>query len=103
MDGRPEPAVTERNGLPLLEPFGERLVEMHAWRAAAGRPGRRRYGLGFDIVRHTERVAQGVKEHDSRSHLWEPYEAFPWIALLLALVWATVRVMRGSISAAMAS
>jgi len=31
VDGRRDPAVTERSGLPLLEPFGERLVEMHAW------------------------------------------------------------------------
>ena len=36
VDGRPDPAVTERSGLPLLEPFGERLVEMHAW-ACRGR------------------------------------------------------------------
>ncbi|MFD8543040.1 hypothetical protein [Streptomyces sp. NPDC059649] len=31
MDGYADPTVTPRTGLPLLTPFGERLVEMRAW------------------------------------------------------------------------
>ncbi|MBL1087983.1 MULTISPECIES: SMI1/KNR4 family protein [Streptomyces] len=31
MDGYADPTVTRRTGLPLLTPFGERLVEMRAW------------------------------------------------------------------------
>ncbi|MCM2389787.1 SMI1/KNR4 family protein [Streptomyces albipurpureus] len=31
MDGYVDPTVTERTGLPLLVPFGERVVEMRAW------------------------------------------------------------------------
>ncbi|MEV0407335.1 hypothetical protein [Actinoallomurus sp. NPDC050550] len=163
MDGHRDPAVTGRSGLPLLEPFGERLVEIHAW-ACRGRwigcgttrtdddlrlilllaeraepamdglpegvswadrvvavtgsdtdltnpvdwaavehrmgtalPGDYKrlaelFGSGafdaylrfyvpnagissFDIVRHTEQLAQWVKENDSRQ--WKPYEVFP--------------------------
>jgi hypothetical protein len=36
VDGHADPAVNERSGLPLLEPFGNRLVEIHAW-ACRGR------------------------------------------------------------------
>lgn len=36
MDGYADPTVTGRTGLPLLAPFGERIVEMRAW-AHAGR------------------------------------------------------------------
>ncbi|MEU5011196.1 hypothetical protein AB0G35_13025 [Streptomyces sp. NPDC021749] len=31
MDGYADPTVTPRTGLPLLPPFGERLVDMRAW------------------------------------------------------------------------
>ncbi|GAA3797949.1 SMI1/KNR4 family protein [Streptomyces phyllanthi] len=31
MDGYADPTVTPRSGLPLLTPFGERIVEMRAW------------------------------------------------------------------------
>ncbi|WP_405830613.1 MULTISPECIES: hypothetical protein [unclassified Streptomyces] len=36
MDGYADPTVTGRTGLPLLTPFGDRIVEMRAW-AHAGR------------------------------------------------------------------
>jgi hypothetical protein len=71
VDGRHDPAVTERNGLPLLEPFGQRLVEIHAW-ACRGRwigCGTTRTGDGLRltllVAERADPAADGLPEDAS--------------------------------------
>lgn len=45
MDGYVGPTVTGRTGAPLLAPFGDQVVEMHAWNPAE-HVDQRRYGPG---------------------------------------------------------
>ena len=62
-DGRPDPTVTERTGLPLLAPRGHRLGDMYAW-AFGGRwigCGTVRTGDGVrPVVRIAERPATSL-------------------------------------------
>ncbi|PNE40489.1 hypothetical protein [Streptomyces noursei] len=69
--GHVDPAVTERTGLPLLVPFGERLVEMSAW-VYAGRwigCGATRTGEGIRpvvvVAERPDPAADGLPEDTS--------------------------------------
>ncbi|MEU5303897.1 hypothetical protein ACH4YO_28260 [Streptomyces noursei] len=69
--GHMDPEVTERTGLPLLVPFGERLVEMRAW-AYAGRwigCGAMRTGEGIRpvvvVAERPDPAADGLPEDAS--------------------------------------
>jgi hypothetical protein len=74
-----DPAVTERTGLPLLVPFGQDLIEMHAW-AAGGRwigCGTARTGDGVrTVVLITKRAAPSLE--------WLPEDA-SWVDRVVAV------------------
>ncbi|MFC9325677.1 hypothetical protein [Kitasatospora sp. NPDC057015] len=93
MGGYVDPTVTARTGLPLLTPFGERVVEMGAW-AYGGRwigCGTVRFG---DAVRTVALVAEReVPAADpSANPAANPAEVTSWVDDIVAVTgWDTTR------------
>ncbi|OIJ88257.1 hypothetical protein [Streptomyces colonosanans] len=88
MGGYVDPSVTGRTGLPLLAPFGERIVEMRAW-AYANRwigCGAARDGDGDDV-----RLVVLVAERDNPAA--DMAEPTSWVDGVVAVTgWETTRV-----------
>ncbi|MCX4823585.1 SMI1/KNR4 family protein [Streptomyces sp. NBC_01142] len=86
MGGFADPTVNDRTGLPLLAPFGDRIVEMRAW-AHAGRwigCGTARYDDGVRIV------ALVAEREDPAADL---AEVTSWVDGVVAVTgWDTTRV-----------
>ncbi|MFJ3724084.1 hypothetical protein ACIPYQ_16130 [Streptomyces sp. NPDC090045] len=85
MDGYADPTVTGRTGLPLLAPFGDRIVEMRAW-AHAGRW----IGCGSVRVDDDVRLVAVVAEREDPAA--DMAEVTSWVDGVVAVTgWDTTR------------
>ncbi|MFC0599750.1 hypothetical protein [Streptomyces palmae] len=77
-DGYADPTVTRRTGLPLLAPFGERVVEMRAW-AHGGR------WIGCGAARFDDGIRPVVLVAEGRNPAVDTPEAASWVERVVAV------------------
>ncbi|MCK7622435.1 SMI1/KNR4 family protein [Streptomyces sp. RS10V-4] len=87
MDGYADPTLTRRTGLPLLTPFGERLVEMRAW-THAGR------WIGCGTLRSDDGIRPVVLVAEGQEPTVDVPEGSSWVDGVVAVTGQGVSGMR---------